>query len=431
MPAWYLLKRRTTDLKPKVSLGKLLSQGKKRIDLLISLRKEEKIATDFSLTEEELIGHLALRISAALTDDLAFENWLLESEGDLFETRFRGEFANKKKDILRDLFGEVLIGWGRVSGEVGLGRKKLTDELVALGRPPSPHGIGIIAFPFEKVPELVANRRGLLVKGWLITCWLQRYKKGYSVSSAAKKEYQRQLRKRINEIAQKIEGKSTSTEDLQSVAQEIVNYWKSKRRKEVRGWRTGAQLKNGKLYERVDLFPLCMSVLYSRITEEGYLSHGNRLQLGFFLKAIGMEVEEQLRFWYKFSVDDAGMSWKEFKAGPGYQIRHLYGLEGSGIDYKTPKCDTIINRYFCPYASLSQTELKNELDRVLPDRAQKERIRELSRRGEFQKACGLFLAEKTNSPNRKRIYHPLQFVRLASQSSGNEEGEQNGEPEER
>ncbi|NIQ06417.1 MAG: hypothetical protein GWO20_12045 [Candidatus Korarchaeota archaeon] len=412
-------------------MGKLLSQGKKRIDLLISLRTKEKITTDFSLTEEELIGHLALRISAALTDDLAFENWLLESEGDLFETRFRSE-RGKNKNILRDLFGEVLIGWGRVIGKLGIGRKKLTVELNrVLGRPPSPHGIGIIAFPFEKVPELVANRRGLLFKGWLITCWLQRYKRGYSISSAAKKEYQRQLRKRINQIAQKMEDQSASTEDLQSVAQEIVNYWKSKRRKEVRGWRTGPKLKNGKLYERVDLFPLCMSVLYSRITEEGYLGHGNRLQLGFFLKAIGMEVEEQLRFWYKFSVDDTGMSWKEFKAGPGYQIRHLYGLEGSGIDYKPPKCDTIINRYFCPYASLSQTELKKELDRVLPDSDQKERIRELSRRGEFQNACGLFLAEKTNSSNRKRIYHPLQFVRLASQSSGKEEVKQNGEPEER
>lgn len=417
-----------------VTLGKLLSAGKNRVDILFSLKKEnegDERATLHECGEEELLGHFALRLTAALSENRIFKNWFLESEGDLFERRFRGSSYKEKvqETILRDLFGEIRIGWSRVLGETNMDRETLRKEIRSvLKREPRSR---IIAFPFEKVPEMLKERKGVLVNGWLVT---SQRRNGYypsNISSAAKKGFQRQLEEKIEEVAETVARQKKDENDLKPLAKKLANYWKKNRKQ--RSFRSnfeGEELEDRKLYERVDLFPLCMSLLYRDIKVEGYLSHEGRLQLGFFLKELGMSVEEQLQFWYENSVDDAGMSWKEFKNGPGYQVRHIYGLVGGGIDYNAPKCETIINRYFCPFASLPQMELKEELSSEGSSSA-KNRIVEKARNGSYQTACGIHLQEKhgTNSKRggRLRIYHPLQYVKESYNKSENGEVEGNHE----
>lgn len=410
----------------------MLSTGKKRIDFLFSLKKkasEKKVNTASTAPhgEEQVIGHLALRIAAGLSDNRAFRNWLLESEGDLFEKRLKKESKKVVRGILKDLFGKLQIGWKTITEEVGMGKDQLYNELFSVVR--TKHAsryytdpLGSVALPFEKAPQMVKYRRGLLVQGWFITPWR-------NVFPAAKRAYQERIEQKIREVQKKEPEGEPKTEKeqkpLSSLAYHLVQYWKSKRRKtkSVKGER----LEGKSLYEKPFLFPLCMRLLFRRIQEEGYLSHEGRLQLGFFLKGLGMEVNEQMRFWYENSVDDAGMNWKEFKNGPGYQIRHIYGLEGSKTDYKTPKCDTIINRYFCPYASLSQVNLQEELEIYLPDSSRTDEILEKTRKGYIRDACSLYLQE-ISGKKRKDIYHPLQFVRLLYKSKSDKLGEKkNGE----
>jgi DNA primase large subunit len=44
-------------------------------------------------------------------------------------------------------------------------------------------------------------------------------------------------------------------------------------------------------------FPLCMHIMYDRLASESHLKHNGRLELGLFLKAIGMPLEQALLFW--------------------------------------------------------------------------------------------------------------------------------------
>lgn len=364
-----------------------------------------------------MLGHIALRITAAISDSLAFRNWFLEKEGDIFGERLRRENTKVVKLILNELFGSVLIGWREITQTVLIEKQRLYNEIFSQVRVKHPSKYyttpsGIVGFPFEKVPTLIKRRRGVLIDGWLITSWNNTF-------PAAKKRYQQKLRKKVEKITEKT-GEEEKSKGILPLVRKLAQYWKNNRRESI--IRSGKdRLKGENLYERISLFPLCMLLLYRRITEEGYLSHEGRLQLGFFLKGLGMDVDKQLRFWYDYSVDDAGMSWKEFQNGPGYQIRHIYGMEGGGIDYNVPKCETIINRYFCPYANLEQVELKKELGKRLSDESQVNKINKASREGDFQRACALHLEEITKNPYKKRIYHPLQFVRLARKFKMREE----------
>lgn len=302
-----------------------------------------------------------------------------------------------------------------------MAKREIHDEIFnVLNKSPSfDDPLGVVAFPFEGVPTMVKNRRGILVNGWLITAWLKRITRD-PVSAAAKKAYQQKLREKIKRISQK---KKEEQEDIYPLVQEITSYWDSKQERHFQYTGEKETLEGKKVYQRVGLFPLCMSILHKKIIKEGYLSHEGRLQLGFFLKGLDMPVKEQLRFWYEYSVDDAGMSWEEFKRGPGYQVRHLYGLEGSGIDYNVPKCETIINGYFCPYANLSQVELRNELTARLSTDSKVTKIIELARNGRFQRACAHYLEEAIGAKKVGTIYHPMQFVRKAFKTTNEEEAE--------
>ena len=100
-----------------------------------------------------------------------------------------------------------------------------------------------------------------------------------------------------------------------------------------------------------------MNQLLLTLTEIGHLPHGERWVLGVFLKQLGMSAEDQKRFWYQRAVDNIGLTFEDFSAKVGYSIDHLYGKVGSGVDYNTPKCETIISTYFCPFAKKSADEI--------------------------------------------------------------------------
>jgi DNA primase large subunit len=151
------------------------------------------------------------------------------------------------------------------------------------------------------------------------------------------------------------------------------------------------------------------------------------LQLGYFLKKIGMHVDDQLHFWYEKSVDNVGQTFSEFTRTSGYQIRHLYGLEGGKKDYNVPKCSTIATSYFCPFDDLEPS--------TLGDFLRKNYYTEKKRLVFQESQVNSLISKSTDNPTRvctqyfrfvygrswhrdRKIVHPLQWTRYAMKIEG-------------
>lgn len=94
-------------------------------------------------------------------------------------------------------------------------------------------------------------------------------------------------------------------------------------------------------------FPLCMRHLHSVLRNRHRLSHYARLYYSLFLKEIGMKVDDSIAFWkQEYSkphtcVSVCSHNWQSNEKKFIYSIRHMYGLEGSRRNYKTPDCSLI------------------------------------------------------------------------------------------
>lgn len=87
---------------------------------------------------------------------------------------------------------------------------------------------------------------------------------------------------------------------------------------------TGSGVSAGDIKAMSVSFPPCMRHLYDALESTKHLKHTGRLQLGLFLKGVGLGLEEALVFWRRaFSNlgDDAFQ-----KKGYPYNIRYFYSL---------------------------------------------------------------------------------------------------------
>ncbi len=418
LPDWYPLKR----VSGKISVDDMITLGKKKIDLLLELVKDpEKIMLTNPDPKVESIGGLVLRIATAVTEDRFFQSWLVESEGDLLSIRFQHAKLSERLVILRDLFGDFILGWNAITSFFNVSKDEIWQEIYYLVKDQYKKKKdltnlfnavyssenGVIAVRFWEAPRLIKRKRGILRKGWLIT--FTDY-----LTRELKWKFQRKLEEHIKKLIEEKRQGSEKLLVLKDAMNELMEYWRNRR--DVISPRREFTLKGKKLYERPDLWPLCMRTLLSRLESTGYLPHGERLQLGLFLKRLGMTLEEQMEFWYKFAVDNVGISWDEFEKKGGYYIRHIYGAVGSRKDYEAPKCETIISKYFCPYKTFSSAQLKDVLKSFHPDMDEKvlREILEKARIGEPTQACKIhlfYIAKRRYKIT--EITHPLQFVRLA------------------
>ncbi|MHA1615951.1 MAG: hypothetical protein ACTSX9_01410 [Candidatus Njordarchaeales archaeon] len=418
LPKWYPLQK----LHGSVNLDQLVEAGKKRVDFLLSIARDREEA--FLKSNEDVLnplGCFSLIITAALSEDNLFKLWFLEHEGDFFSYWMERASIGDKIAIIKDLLGDnVIIGWKEITSRLGISRDDILKELAVLL--PSDtrrketmtklytdiyrNELGGVAVKFWEVPWLLIKHRGFPHKGWIVTT--MRF-----LLAEIKKCFQTKLEARIKHLSQRKKEGDTKVLILQEVAERILSYWREKRDLMSIKYKD-FKVVGEKLYEREDLWPLCMKILINRLRTSGYLTHGERLQLGLFLKKLGMSLEEQLQLWYKSAVDNFGMSWEEFERKGGYYIKHIYGLVGGRKDYEAPKCETIIAKYFCPFKSLSSEQLKEILKNMhqeMPDKVLVTILRRM-REGEARKACSEYLSFLMGRRYEKEMSHPLLFVRL-------------------
>lgn len=353
LPDWYVLK---DPGNVSATIDQLLKYAEIRLERLLDnnpwLINRTFLITDEEWEEivaEELGGHLFLRLAVA--KDPRLTSWLVEVEGDLFEFRLitTPEFEEKIA-VIRHLLGdEYVLTIDQLDNKFGLdiykqfGLADVSHKSYARKRfgSKSRYAERRIAIYFTKIPSIISQRKAFLYKGWAIVSI-------ETVRLAIKRVFEQKLKEQI-EKSRNLFKKDPSLEEIVKPLREEIVHLAPTRRLSADLSSLGID-KGEKLFQRTDLFPPCILELISVLQSKGHLSHVENWQLGTFLKRAGMSIEEQYEFWYHSSVDNVGLSFDEFVSRIGYQIRHIYGKEGGGIDYQPPSCKTCINGYFCLFA---------------------------------------------------------------------------------
>ncbi len=357
------------------------------------------------------LGAYLLRLVAATNRRL--EAWLIESEGDLFEQLYYDRTANmeQKIEIFETLFGsENVMKYEefkfKKDEEYNETLASLYDEFHSRRRD------FLVCVHFSQVPWMVSNRKGYLRKGWVVS-------NEVSFRGSLKRAFERQFQKEI----EKAQNRLGIREDIDQAVQEIEN--KLSKHTQIRPQFSGIEFEGRDLQSHPEVFPPCIISLFFEFEQTGRLTHVHRLQLGFFLKKIGMTVEDQLLYWFEKSVDNVGVNFENFQRTSGYQIRHLYGLEGGRKDYEMPKCSTIATGYFCPFVHLTPNILSQFLkENYLTQKKGREfsekqlqRLISLSSNNPTQACTEYFRYIYRRLPYRK-IVHPLQWTRDATRFEG-------------
>ncbi|MHA2176468.1 MAG: hypothetical protein ACXACP_01470 [Candidatus Hodarchaeales archaeon] len=363
--------------------------------------------------EEYRLGAYLLRLVAATNSRL--ESWLIESEGDLFERLYfdRTESMDQKLEIFRQVFEkENIMKYEEFKHKMDEAKNEYLAELYHQYHSSRPKRDFLVCVHFSQVPWMVSNRRGYLRKGWVVS-------NEVSFRGPLKKGFERKLEREIAK-AQDLLG---LREDIDNIVQELEQ--NLSKHVQIRSQFSGGELEGQDLFLHPEIFPPCMLQLYFEFEKAGRLIHVQRLQMGFFLKKIGMGVEEQLHYWYEKSVDNVGQSYSEFKRTSGYQIRHLYGLEGGKKDYNVPKCSTIATGYFCPFVHLNPSVLSKFLKSNYYIQKRKINVRDSRVNSIISKssnnptqACSLYFRLVYGRSLYRKIVHPLQWSRFAIKIEG-------------
>ncbi|XP_066264384.1 uncharacterized protein [Branchiostoma lanceolatum] len=156
----------------------------------------------------------------------------------------------------------------------------------------------------------------------------------------------------------------------------------------------------------VDFFPPCMAHLHRTLRHKHRLKHFSRLQYTLFLKDLGLPVQEAVDFWQQeYSKpacrDGCTHHWARDGRRYTYNIRHLYGLEGSRINYRSHCCQGILERILqpgeeggCPFRHFDQKHLQQLLAAEGADTAAQNRLVSMVTNQKPQEACQVYLLYK-------------------------------------
>lgn len=138
-------------------------------------------------------------------------------------------------------------------------------------------------------------------------------------------------------------------------------------------------------------FPLCMKNLMDALLQMGHLRYHGRQQLSLFLKGIGLNAEEGLKFWCHMFTRNGKMTEDKFNKEYRYNFRHNYGLEGNRINYKPWDYRTILSKprpgrgdyHGCVFRDWGSEKLTEELKKLKLTQQQINSVLESCERTEY------------------------------------------------
>mmetsp|Transcript_42129 Transcript_42129/g.134699 ORF Transcript_42129/g.134699 Transcript_42129/m.134699 type:complete len:476 (-) Transcript_42129:1566-2993(-) len=394
------------------------SRGKKDEEMQALVKelvgKHLKEASKAESQRKDQISHFVLRLAYCRSEEL--RRWFLAQEGTLFRYRFREEttsdqvafmhesglpyspITDQEHEDLRERLATVVQA--TVFGSEG----KAAAVKVKNG------GGKFYKVPFEEVPELVSSRRVLVKRG-------AAYVPADQLAAIVVGQFRAQLSKSLVVTARKwaSQGAPEEHDRLAPIVEALSQRYL--------GPEYGAAAAEGR-EDRVSMqdvpalarrnFPLCMQNLYNRLHSERHLKHAGRMQLGLFLKGVGLPMEEALAFWkQEFSPKCAP---DKFEKNYAYNIRHNYGREGKRQDYTPYSCLKVVSsmpgageHHGCPYRTFGAEQLKDVLKGMKLKDAVVSDVMDKVANQHYQLACGSVFEGAHGCACDSGINHPNEY----------------------
>ncbi|KAK9286885.1 hypothetical protein L1049_015292 [Liquidambar formosana] len=352
---------------------------------------------------KDIISHFVLRLVYCRTEDL--RKWFLSMETTLFRYRFRLQ----GHEVQRALMAEFDLSYKAVSNaEFESVKDKLVQVARSMNHQPLPSASDtFFKVPFEEVPELVAGRRVFIHKGHAYVAMNQ-------VVSLVVTQFRSNLSKAL--ILTNRKWTSTIREPEKDRLTPIVealctsylgpDYSQPREFGEITIKEIDQVAKSS--------FPLCMQHLYEKLKEDHHLKHGGRMQLGLFLKGVGLKLDDALAFWKAEFSQKVGS--ERFDKEYAYSIRHNYGKEGKRTDYTPYSCQKVISstpgvgdNHGCPYRHFSEENLRAALGKLGVSYRAVEEVMDKVRNRHYQLACSLTFEAVHGSSCDAGINHPNQY----------------------
>ncbi|KAL7093996.1 hypothetical protein ACP275_11G073700 [Erythranthe tilingii] len=383
-----------------------LSRGKKPNEMENLIKDLWKVNMMHSEAAEvinkDIVSHFVLRLVYCREEEL--RRWFLSMETTLFRYRFQLETPEAQRALL----AEFDLPYKAINNaEYETVKDKLNQVVRSTGQSLSSADTVYYKVPFEQVPELVATRRVYILKGYAYVAMNQ-------VNSLLVTQYRSNLskalvltnRKWTSMIREQEKDRLTPIVEALSVSYLGPDYSQPKEYGEISFKDIDQVAKKS--------FPLCMRHLFGKLKEDHHLKHGGRMQLGLFLKGVGLNLDDALAFWKAEFSRKVGA--ERFDKEYAYGIRHNYGKEGKRTDYTPYSCQKIItstpgvgDHHGCPYRHFSEDNLRAALSTMGVGNRAVEDVMDKVRNRHYQLACTLTFEAVHGTSCDEGINHPNQY----------------------
>ncbi|KAG6425511.1 hypothetical protein SASPL_115952 [Salvia splendens] len=369
-----------------------LSRGKKPNEMENVVKELLKVHMSHpeasQVMSKDIISHFVLRLVYCREEEL--RKWFLSMETTLFRYRFLLETSEAQIALMAefDLPYKIIT-----NAEY----ENLKDKLNKVARSMNSSADTIYyKAPFEKVPDLVARREVFIMKGYAYVARSQ-------VVSLLVTHYRSHLskaliltnRKWTSMIREQEKDRLTPIVEALSTSYLGPDYSQPKDFGEI-------SLRDIDQIARSS-FPLCMRYLFEKIKEDHHLKHGGRMQLGLFLKGVGLKLDDALAFWKSEFSKKVGA--ERFDKEYAYGIRHNYGKEG-----KRTSANILLDNPCRNFEKLSREEnLRAALNNMGVANRALEDVMDKVRNKHYQLACTLTFEAVHGASCDQGINHPNQY----------------------
>ncbi|KAK6503498.1 hypothetical protein TWF481_008515 [Arthrobotrys musiformis] len=308
-------------------------------------------------------SHFILRLAFARTEDL--RRRFTMTEGILFKHRFMTDNTVERAEFMDslDLNSEAVS-----DAEKGQLAEELKAVLVSGSKMPAEKARQLfeqeqyLKVEWDRVSDLVESRKVFLRRGYA-------YVPNSMLLSLVMAEFSKRLDESLIKTARYLP-RLDEDDRLIPILNHLSKGFTAPEYTTTTTSLTGEAITAAQIDTLSAHFPLCMKNLHSAVRRDKHLRHFGRLQYGLFLKALGLSIDEALLFWRtafsKFTDEQFN---KEYR----YNIRHSYGLQGAGRNYKPLSCQQILmdhppgsgDNHGCPYRHFSFENLTVAMGRLL------------------------------------------------------------------